>query len=163
MKELVDFANIIADEEDIEIGEALLKSLDRLMAQRDLITEIRENKKSLEVNKLDNKEFELKAGAVLNAKNKGNLKKAQELNQEATVLVQSVLDSAGTPEEENSIEIVETKEVEDDSKEFDLEIDTADDPAKDEEKDEDAFEVDEKVIAKAVDDTMNYYLGKAKK
>jgi len=44
MKELVEFASIIADEDEINIGEALLKSLDKLIEQRELIEEIRGNK-----------------------------------------------------------------------------------------------------------------------
>lgn len=106
IKELVDFANMIADEENIEIGKALLKSLDRLMAQRDLIAEIRESKKSLnEIYEIIKKnkelkvkieEVELKAGAVLNRKNKTDLTNAQKL-------IQNVLDSAETSEEGKAV------------------------------------------------------------
>jgi hypothetical protein len=45
MKELVDFANILAAEEKIEIGEALLRSLERLKKQRELIMAIREERR----------------------------------------------------------------------------------------------------------------------
>ena len=50
MKELVDFAKMIADEDDIDISKALLRSLERLMEQKELINEIRNNKtdKSIE-------------------------------------------------------------------------------------------------------------------
>jgi len=44
LKELVTFAQMIAEEDEIEIGKALLKSLDKLTEQRELIEEIRENK-----------------------------------------------------------------------------------------------------------------------
>lgn len=44
MKELVDFAKMIVDEDEIELGEALLRSLERLMEQRELIEQIRESK-----------------------------------------------------------------------------------------------------------------------
>ena len=44
LKELVEFARMIAEEDETEIGEALLKSLDKLIEQRELINEIRENK-----------------------------------------------------------------------------------------------------------------------
>lgn len=50
LKELVEFAKMIAEEDDIEIGKALIMSLDKLMEQRELIEEIRENK-------TDTKEF----------------------------------------------------------------------------------------------------------
>ncbi len=44
LKELVEFAKMIAEEDETEIGEALLKSLDKLIEQRELIEEIRDNK-----------------------------------------------------------------------------------------------------------------------
>ena len=44
IKELVEFARMIAEEDEIEIGEALLRSLEKLMEQRELIEEIRGNK-----------------------------------------------------------------------------------------------------------------------
>jgi len=44
LKELVEFAKMIAEEDDIEIGKALIMSLDKLMEQRELIEEIRDNK-----------------------------------------------------------------------------------------------------------------------
>ena len=44
LKELVEFAKMIAEEDEAEIGDALLKSLDKLIEQRELIEEIRENK-----------------------------------------------------------------------------------------------------------------------
>jgi len=44
IKELIEFAAMIAEEDDIEIEEALLKSLDKLIKQRELIDEIRSNK-----------------------------------------------------------------------------------------------------------------------
>lgn len=50
LKELVEFAKMIAEEDDIEIGDAMLLSLDKLTEQRELIEEIRENK-------TDTKEF----------------------------------------------------------------------------------------------------------
>jgi len=47
IKELVDFAKIIAEEENISIGKALLLSLEKLMEQRGLIADIRENRKDI--------------------------------------------------------------------------------------------------------------------
>lgn len=43
LKELVEFAKMIAEEDETEIGEALLKSLDKLIEQRELIDEIKDN------------------------------------------------------------------------------------------------------------------------
>ena len=47
LKELVEFAKMIADEEEIEIGDAMLRSLDKLTEQRELIEEIRANKEDV--------------------------------------------------------------------------------------------------------------------
>lgn len=44
IKELVEFAKMIAEEDEIEIGKALIMSLDKLTEQRELIEEIRGNK-----------------------------------------------------------------------------------------------------------------------
>ncbi|KKK91962.1 hypothetical protein LCGC14_2707680, partial [marine sediment metagenome] len=44
MKELVDFAKLIMDDDEVEIGEALLRSLQRLMEQKELIDQIRASK-----------------------------------------------------------------------------------------------------------------------
>jgi len=106
------------------------------------------------------KELELKAGAVLNAKNKQNLKNAQKLNQEADALIQGVLDSAETGED--SLEIEGEKDSEDDDTVIDLEDRKEDDKLIDKEEDEKTIEVDEKVIAKAVDERMSYIIGKVK-
>lgn len=101
------------------------------------------------------KELELKFGAVLNAKNKQNLKQAQ-------ALIQEVLDSA-EPAEEDSLEIADEKGIKDDNAVIDLEDDQKDVGQINEEKDEDIIEVDEETIAKAIDEKMAYILGKVKK
>jgi SpoVK/Ycf46/Vps4 family AAA+-type ATPase len=49
LKELVDFAQIIIDEEGLDIAEALLDSLERLQKQRELIATIRESKRGKEL------------------------------------------------------------------------------------------------------------------
>ncbi|GAH46846.1 unnamed protein product, partial [marine sediment metagenome] len=73
IKELVEFARMIAEEDEIEIGEALLKSLEKLMEQRELIEEIRGNKTDVkavwdrvkyekgEVKVVEEKEIEIEA------------------------------------------------------------------------------------------------------
>lgn len=122
--------------------------IDRLY---ELVTENKELKEKL-------KDIELKAGAVLNAKNKSDLKNAQ-------VLIQSVLDSATTGEEEDSLEITDEKGEDDkgDNTATDLETDIADDPPKDEKEDEDKIEVDERVIAETINKHMDYLVGKLDK
>ena len=112
---------------------------------------VKENKELKEIIK----ELELKAGAVLNAKNKKDLKDAQ-------VLIQQVLDSASTGEED-SLEIDDEKDIEDDNTVIDLTTDTVDNIVINEPEDEDKIEVDEKVIADCITKQMNYTLGKLNK
>jgi len=96
-------------------------------------------------------DIELKAGAVLNTKNKANLKQAQ-------ALIQLVLDSAGTEEG-----LEEGDEKTKDTKKDDTVITITDikkeDPPKDEEIKEKTITIDEKVIAEAIKKTLNYTLG----
>ncbi len=95
------------------------------------------------------KDLELKAGAVLNAKNKSNLKNAQSL-------IQSVLDSAG---EEEGQEGEEVKTNEKDDIVINLKDDEKVDPPKDKKTEEKTITIDEKILAEAVTKSMNYVLG----
>lgn len=73
IKELVEFAKMIAEEDEIEIGKALIMSLDKLTEQRELIEEIRGNKTDVkavwgrvkyeegEVKIMEDREIEIKA------------------------------------------------------------------------------------------------------
>ena len=119
---------------------------------------IKENKELKEkVDKLEkeNKELELKAGAVLNKRNKQDLKDAQNK-------IQNVLDSA-EPIVEDSLEIEDTKEVIEDNIVIDLGTDTVDDPPIVEEKDEDTFEVDEAIIKDMIDSKFDFVVGRIDK
>jgi len=97
-------------------------------------------------------DIELEAGAVLNAKNKGNLKQAQ-------ALIQSVLDSAGT-EEEGLEDEGEGGEI---IKKADTVITITDtkkeDPPKDEAIKEKTITIDEKILKEAIAKALNYTLG----
>ena len=97
-------------------------------------------------------DFELKAGAVLNAKNKGNLKQAQ-------LLIQAVLDSAGT-EEEGLEDEGEGGEI---IKKADTVITITDtkkeDPPKDEAIKEKTITIDDKLLKAAIAKALNYTLG----
>jgi len=139
------------DEEDElkDIGLFDIKELAEIVNRnKELIKENKELKEKI-------KELELKAGAVLNAKNKKDLKDAQ-------VLIQQVLDSAGNGEED-SLEIDDEKDIEDDNTVIDLTTDTVDNVVINEPEDEDKIEVDEKVIADCITKQMNYTLGKLNK
>jgi len=95
--------------------------------------------------------LELKAGAVLNTKNKSNLKDAQEL-------IQSVLDSAGK-EESIDDEGGESKDTKKDDTVITITEDKIADAGKDEKTDEKTITVNEKVIAEAVSKALKYQMG----
>ena len=159
---------IYMDEEgnEIEKEENILSVEGKIgYSLNDIYDIVKENKELKE--KL--KDLELKAGAVLNAKNKKNLKDAQ-------ALIQLVLDSAGEEEgQEGESQIFHTadeyfakwkealaKEEKDNKKDdtvISITKDKKEDPRKDEAKDEKKITVDEKVIAKAVTKALNYTLG----
>jgi len=69
LKELVEFAKMIAEEEEAEIGDAMLRSLDKLTEQRELIEEIRTNKEDAKAVwgrvKYINKEIEIAEDAEI--------------------------------------------------------------------------------------------------
>ena len=97
-------------------------------------------------------DIELKAGAVLNAKNKGNLKQAQ-------ALIQSVLDSAGSEEES----LKDPGEGGEKVKKADAVItitDTKkDDQLKDAAIDKKTITIDDKILKEAIAKALNYTLG----
>jgi len=110
----------------------------------DIVKENKELKRALA-------DIELEAGAVLNAKNKGNLKQAQ-------ALIQSVLDSAGSEESlkdpgeggdivkkaDTVITIIDTKK---------------DDQLKDAATDKKTITIDDKILKEAIAKALNYTLG----
>ena len=106
-----DYRFIIIDKDNIREIKEQLKEIfpeqelfkpeekDKSFSFDELYEIVKENKELKE----KHKELELKAGAVLNAKNKRDLKNAQKLNQDADALIQAVLDSAGTSEEGKAV------------------------------------------------------------
>ena len=99
------------------------------------------------------KDIELKAGAVLNAKNKKNLKDAQGL-------IQAVLDSAGEGEgqegeEEKDTKIDDPAIIKKDDKKEDL--------GKDEKTEEDEKKERDKIITETINKKINYLVGKTEK
>lgn len=95
------------------------------------------------------KDIELKAGAVLNAKNKKNLKDAQ-------ALIQLVLDSAG---EEEGQEGDDKKDDKKDDTIISIVEDKKEDLGKDKKTEEKTITIDEKKITEAVTKALNYTLG----
>jgi len=105
--------------------------------------------------------LEIKAGAVLNAKNKKYLS-------DSLTNIQAVLDSAGTTEEsiKDVDEIIDDKG---DDNEIEIVTDTVDDVLIDEAKVEptvielNTFEVDDETINNLINDKLNYALGRVSK
>ena len=97
------------------------------------------------------KELELKFGAVLNRKNKQNLKDAQQL-------IQEVLDSAEPEEDSLNNDEDSEKEIE----VIDENDSIKDDDIKDKVTDEDEVEVDDEIISKVINESLNYLVGKVK-
>ena len=119
---------------------------------------VKENKELKEANETLLTKYvnlELKVGAVLNAKNKSNLKQAQEL-------IQLVLDSAGTTEENSVIIDDEIKYKEGDDGLVDIVTDTVDNPVINEETNE-AIEEEifkakiETIINQSMKDNRRYF------
>ena len=122
---------------------------------------VKENKELKEkVDKLEKEieELELKVGAVLNKKNKQDLKDAQ-------AKIQNVLDSA-EPAEEDSLEIEEVKESKDDDTIIDIEDSAKDnkgiDEAKLEEIIEKTFKESNKNIKEHFNKKLDYLMGRVK-
>lgn len=157
-------ASIEKDEKEAklkEIGLFDIKELaDIVNRNKELAKENKELKEKLEA-------VEIKAGAVLNAKNKSNLKNAQNL-------IQSVLDSAGTTEED-SVVVDDNKNDKGDDDGIDIVTDTVDNPVIDEEDDEAREELEFKANIEAIvnksmtdnrkyfKDNLDYALGRVKK
>jgi hypothetical protein len=157
IEEIEDEIKSIAEAGSVEIkGEVLETTFTEVKEYNanEIYQLVKDNKELIKIIK----ELELKAGAVLNAKNKKDLKNAQ-------ALIQSVLDSATTGEEEDSLEITDEKGEDDktDITVIDLVTHTVDDPPIDEKEDESKIEVDEKIIAKTIEKHMNYLVGKLDK
>jgi len=143
-----------------EVKEKILKEFNANEIY-DIVKENKELKEKL-------KAVELKAGAVLNAKNKSNLKQAQDL-------IQSVLDSAGTTEEDSGKVVDDDKNNKGDDNVIDIVTDTVDDIVIDKENEEARKEAEfqakmEAIINQSMDDNrkylkdnLDYALGRVKK
>jgi len=93
MRELVDFAKVIAEEDGISMGEALLRSLEKLIKQRELISSIRDKVKSL---------IQLKEGRVLSGKNRETIRKTVSALQTAISVLEELLKATEPPEKSSA-------------------------------------------------------------
>jgi phage head maturation protease len=140
---------------DIKMG----FDIDSLIKRIYEITEENNNlKEKTDKLELEKKDLELKIGAVLNKKNKQDLKDAQEK-------IQNVLDSA-EPIEENSLEIEEAKDNKDDDTGIDIEDSAKNDKGIDEAKLEEiiekTFEGSNKSIKEHFNKKLNYIMGRVR-
>jgi hypothetical protein len=124
----------------------------------EIVKENKELKEKVDKLELEKKDLELKVGAVLNKKNKQDLKDAQEK-------IQNVLDSA-EPIEENSLEIEEAKDNKDDDTGIDIEDSAKNDKGIDEAKLEEiiekTFEGSNKSIKEHFNKKLNYIMGRVR-
>lgn len=133
-------ANIEKEEKEEKLKEIGLFNVNELY---EIVKENKELKEKL-------KDIELKAGAVLNAKNKKYLK-------DSLVNIQTVLDSAGEEEGQEGEEENENNKKDDTV--IIIKDDEKVDPGKDEKTEEKTITIDEKVLSEAVTKSMNYVLG----
>jgi len=76
MRELIDFAKMIVEDDGVELKEALMLSLDKLIKQRELIAKIRKNNEKEKVEEDNEKQNEIedrsvsKEGRVISGKNR---------------------------------------------------------------------------------------------
>ena len=134
------------EKNDADVEEAESR-VDNILKIYEMVKENKELKEKLEA-------VEIKAGAVLNAKNKSNLKNAQ-------ALIQSVLDSAGTTEED-SLVIDDNKNDKGEDDGIDIVTDTVDniviDEAKDEAREELEFKANiEAIVNQSMTDNKKYF------
>ena len=147
------------EKNDADVEEAESR-VDNILKIYEMVKENKELKEKLEA-------VEIKAGAVLNAKNKSNLKNAQ-------ALIQSVLDSAGTTEED-SLVVDDNKNDKGEDDGIDIVTDTVDNIVTDEEDDEAREELEFKANIEAIvnqsitdnkkyfKDSLDYVLGRVSK
>ena len=83
IKELIDFAKIIAEEEEKEIGDALLMSLEKILEQRKLIEQIKEKEKKVKM-------LELKETQVLSDKDRESINSAVSILKQAASTLQDL-------------------------------------------------------------------------
>ena len=154
-KKVLDVPVIIEPIDEDKVKASIDKDKKELEMNALLIDRILEIKIENEKLKEKIKEVELKAGAVLNAKNKSNLKKAQDL-------IQSVLDSAGITEEDPEKVVDDNKDDKGDDDVIDIVTDTVDDIVINEEEDEAIKEAKftakiEEIINQSMTDNRRYY------
>jgi len=94
MKELVDFAKVIAEENEISVGKALLMGIDKILAHKELVERLRQESRETvkeELKKLQKEVCQTKEGRVLSGKNRTLIADAIELFHNAIAALQELL------------------------------------------------------------------------
>lgn len=73
LKELIDFARIVMEDDGIDVSQALVKSLDKILKMKELVNQIRQNRKGFDI--ID---VIIKEGRVLSKKNKEVIEQARD-------------------------------------------------------------------------------------
>ena len=106
IKELVDFAKMIAEDDEIDMGKALLMSLKKLEKQRTLIGEIKkkEDEKLLEtIKQLENDVVDIKEGRVLSGRNRKLIGGAIDTMEKSISALRDLLEATGVEASANPV------------------------------------------------------------
>ena len=109
MRELIDFAKMIASDDKVDLKKALFESLDKLIEQRELVERIKKNRKNKEDQRED-KGIKLKEGRVLSTKNRNLIKKCVLTTKDTTVALEKLVNVTEPPIKEDSINTPEKVE-----------------------------------------------------
>ena len=115
MRELIDFAKMIASDDKVDLKKALFESLDKLTEQRKLIEDIKKNRKEDKEDTLEtHKGIKLKEGRVISKKNKEIIVNTIEISKQAVEALEKLLDltDSETQEVSKPVKIDTPKKVE---------------------------------------------------
>jgi len=96
LRELVDFAKMIAEDEGIEMSEAMRKSLEKIKKQRESIDSLKKEEIEEKIKSLQEEMAELKEGRVLSQKNRELVKNIMSLTKQLASALQTLLDAGST-------------------------------------------------------------------
>ena len=96
LRELVDFAKMIAEDEGIKMNEAMRKSLEKIKKQRELIDSLKKEEIKEKIKSLQEEMAEFKEGRVLSKKNRELVKNIMSLTKQLASALQTLLDAGST-------------------------------------------------------------------
>lgn len=105
MRELIDFAKMIMEDDGIELKKALFISLDKIIKQRELVSRIREeNKESKEDDEKREEKILTKEGRIISTKNKITIKSAIEALNKSVAALEKLLNLSEPSEDGKQIQ-----------------------------------------------------------